>query len=333
MSAAARKKIMKELIAGIDIGGTKIAIALATPACGIVAQHSFPTQVGDGPHKIMERTLGQLDELIKREEAVLSRVGVACAGPLDTRRGVTVAPPNLPGWHEFPVVEIVRERIGVPVAFDNDANAAALAELRFGAGRGLKNLVYVTVSTGIGGGVIVDGKLVHGITGNAGEIGHLTVLPNGPKCGCGARGCLEAVCSGTGIARRLIDKVNGGASSLLADRFGNIEQVTAKNIAEAAAEGDPLAGDIWEETVFYLSIGLGNIIVMFEPEAIILGGGVAMTGEQLFRPLRRRIAEQVKIFRAENIKILHAGLGAESGIYGALALAAEDAGNPAAPPV
>lgn len=315
---------MKQLIAGIDIGGTKIAVAVADSDCRIVAKHSFPTRVGDGADKIIDRTLGELEKLLEREQgAELTKIGVACAGPLDTRRGITLSPTNLPGWGEFPIVEIINKRMKVPIAFDNDANAAALAELRFGAGGEFKNLVYVTISTGIGGGIICDGKLVHGLTGNAGEIGHITVMPNGAKCGCGARGCLEAVCSGTGIARRFIEKIDGGAHSSVTERVESIERVTAKDIAEAAAEGDRLAGDIWEETVFYLAVGLGNIMVMFEPEAIILGGGVAQTGEQLLRPLRKQINSHVKIIHAEKIQILPAGLGADSGIYGALALAVQ----------
>jgi glucokinase len=311
---------MKQLIAGIDIGGTKIAIALATPDYKIIAKRNFPMQVSDGADMILERTLNELGILIEQEQGDLLKIGVACAGPLDVRRGLILSPPNLPGWDEFPIVEIIRRRIKVLVVLENDANAAALAEHRFGAGKEFKNLVYVTISTGIGGGIIADGKLIHGRTGNAGEIGHITVMPNGIRCACGARGCLEAVCSGTGIARRFVEKLQSGASSIVIEKVQNIEQVTTKHIAEAAAEGDSLAADIWEETIFYLSIGLGNLIVMFEPEAIILGGGVSMTGEQLLQPLRQQIYSHIKILPAEKIQILHAGLGAESGIYGALAL-------------
>jgi glucokinase len=311
---------MKQLIAGIDIGGTKIAVALATPVCEIVTKHNFPTRVSDGAIKIIERTLDELESLIEQEQAELLKIGIACAGPLDVQRGLILSSPNLPGWDEFPIVEIIRRRMKVPVILENDANAAALAEQRFGAGKAFKNLVYVTISTGIGGGIIADGKLIQGLTGNAGEIGHITVMPNGLQCGCGARGCLEAVCSGTGIARRFVEKIQNGASSTVVEKVPNTEQITAKHIAEAAAEGDKLAAAIWDETIFYLSVGLGNVIVMFEPEAIILGGGVSLTGELLLRPLRRQIQNHLKIFRVDDIQILQAGLGAESGIYGALAL-------------
>lgn len=312
---------VKQLIAGIDIGGTKIAIALAAPDCRIVAKLSFPTRTQDGAHKIIERTLDELETLVNREQGELAAIGVGCAGPLDTERGVTLSPPNLPGWNEFPLVEIIKARFKVPVIFDNDANAAALAEHKFGAGRGFNNFVYLTISTGIGGGVIVDGKLVRGASGNAGEIGHTVVMANGISCGCGARGCLEAVCSGTGIARRARRRIVDGAASVMTTMVENVEQISAKTVAEAAIEGDRLAREIWDETVLYLSLGLGNIIVMLEPQAIILGGGVAMTGEQLLKPLREQIYSQIKILPASNIKILRAGLETESGVYGALALA------------
>lgn len=311
---------MKQLIAGIDIGGTKIAIALATADYEIIAKRVIPTLVSDGANKNLERTLGELEILIEREQAELLKIGIACAGPLDVRRGLILSSPNLPGWDEFPIVETIRRRMKVSVILENDANAAALAEQKFGAGKAFKNLVYVTISTGIGGGIVADGKLIQGLTGNAGEIGHITVMPNGLQCGCGARGCLEAVCSGTGIARRFVEKIHRGESSLVVDKVKSLEQITAKHIAEAAAEGDALAAEIWEETIFYLSVGLGNVIVMFEPEAIILGGGVSLTGEQLLEPLRRQIQHHLKIFSVSDIYILQAGLGAESGIYGALAL-------------
>jgi glucokinase len=317
----------QSLIAGIDIGGTKIALALAAPDCRVLSKCSFPTRVADGAHKILERTLNELEKLIEQAGASLTAIGVACAGPLDLKRGMTLSPPNLPGWENFPIVEIISRRFNIPVVFDNDANAAALAEHKFGAGRGFNNFVYMTISTGIGGGIIIDGKLVHGISGNAGEVGHILVMPNGYKCGCGARGCLEAVCSGTGIARRMRMKIFNGKESSVTAKVEDAEQITAKLIAEAAATGDPVAREIWEETIAYLSLGLSNVIVMLEPEAIILGGGVALTGEQLLKPLRELVYSRVKILSASNVQILQAGLKAESGVYGALALAAAAQGE------
>src|SRR5437763_7503791 len=176
--------------------------------------------------------------MLERTGSRLAAVGVGCGGPLDRRRGLILSPPNLPGWDEFPVVALLEERLGVPVLLDNDANAAALGEHRYGAGRGLRHLVYITISTGIGGGVIVRGELVHGVHDGAGEVGHMTVLPEGPACGCGARGCLEALCSGTSIARRARERLAAGSLSSLGEG-----EITAQAVAEAARRGDALASD------------------------------------------------------------------------------------------
>jgi glucokinase len=308
----------KDIIAGIDIGGTKIAVGLAGPDGQMAAHTRFPTQVEIGPQRILERTITEIERGIKETSTNLIAVGVGCGGPLDRQRGLILSPPNLPDWDRFPIIELLEERFGVPALLDNDANAAALGECQYGAGRGLSNIVYLTISTGIGGGLIIDGDLVHGVCDAAGEVGHTTVLPDGPLCGCGARGCLEALCSGTSIARRARERLLSGAQSSLA----SIEQaeVTAQSVAEAAREGDPLACEIWGETIYFLALGIGNILNTLAPEAVILGGGVSMAGEQLFQPLREQVQSRVKLLPPEKINILQAALGGDSGIYGALIL-------------
>jgi glucokinase len=256
--------------------------------------------------------------MAREEGARVVAVGVGCGGTLDRGRGVILSPPNLPGWDEFPVVALVRERFGVPVALDNDANAAALGELTYGAGRGLKHLVYITISTGIGGGVIVRGKLVHGVHDGAGEVGHMTVLPDGPLCGCGARGCLEALCSGTSIARRARERLAAGEPSLLSSL--DTAEVTAQSVALAAREGDALASKVWYDTIRHLSVGVGNIFHALAPEAVVIGGGVSTAGEQLFTPLREHVRARVRMLPAGKINILQAALGGDSGIHGAAIL-------------
>jgi glucokinase len=200
---------------------------------------------------------------------------------------------------------------------DNDANASALGEHEYGAGRGLRNLVYITISTGIGGGLIINNQLVHGVGDGAGEVGHMVVAPDGDPCGCGARGCLEAMCSGTSIARRAVERLatDKRASTL---REGDAKNITAHSVAEAARAGDPLACAVWDETIYYLARGLSNIIAALAPEAVILGGGVSTSGDQLLSPLRERVRESVKIMPVEQVQILQASLGGDSGIYGAL---------------
>jgi glucokinase len=309
----------KDLIAGIDVGGTKIAVALADSDGSVLSLAHFPTQVELGPHRIIDGAMKEIERMAGDARGSLATVGIGCGGPLDRKRGVILSPPNLPGWDEFPIVELAEKKLGVPALLDNDANAAALGEYQYGAGRGFRNLVYMTISTGIGGGILINGELVHGVGDGAGEVGHIPVLLDGPICGCGARGCLESLCSGTSIARRAKERlVAGEQSSLLSIGSDN---VTAKTVAEAALRGDALANEIWEQTVFYLAYGLNSIIATLAPEAIILGGGVSTAGEQLLEPLRRRVNECVKIMPVDRVQILQASLGANSGIHGALILA------------
>ncbi len=308
-----------QCVAGIDIGGTKIALALADGEGRIVEGARFPARTAErGPHAIIEEALAEIERMLGRTGARLAAVGVGCGGPLDRGRGLILSPPNLPGWDEFPIVKLVEERLGVPALLDNDANAAALGEHRHGAGRGYKHLVYITISTGIGGGVIVRGELVHGVYDGAGEVGHMTVLPGGPECGCGGRGCLEALCSGTGIARRARESVAAGGASSLASL--GAENITAQAVAEAARAGDAVAARVWDETIEYLAVGVGNVFNVLAPEAVVIGGGVSGAGEQLFGPLRERVRARARMLPPELINILQASLGGDSALHGAVIL-------------
>ena len=312
--------MIRELIAGVDIGGTKIALALSDAEGRIVSSRRFATRVERGPHEIVSEAIAEIGRMAAETSARVVAAGVGCGGPLDRRLGLILSPPNLPGWDEFPIVEMLGERLGVPVVLDNDANAAALGENLYGAGRGMSDLVYLTISTGIGGGIIAGGRLVYGVYDGAGEFGHMTVLPGGPPCGCGARGCLEALCSGTGIARRARERLADGAQSSMAELAGGAERVTAATVAEAARAGDPLAAEIWDETIRHLAVGVGNVVVALAPEAVILGGGVSTAGEQLFGPLRRLVRERVRMLPPEHVRVLQAELGGDSGLRGALVL-------------
>jgi len=323
-----------DAIAAIDIGGTKIALGLADLDGQPLLFRRFPTRITNAPEQILEEAATELERMASEAGARIVAAGIGCGGPLDRRRGLILSPPNLPGWDEFPIVRLVGERLGVPVLLDNDANASALAEHKYGAGRGLRHLVYITISTGIGGGIIINNQLVHGVRDGAGEVGHMVVQPDGPPCGCGARGCLEALCSGTSIARRAVERLARDArpSSLREDSAAHIN---ARSVADAARAGDQLAGEVWDETIGHLALGLSNIIAALAPEAIILGGGVSTAGDQLLSPLRRRVRELVKIMPVEQVRILQASLGGDSGIYGALiigrhALAARQADGDAA---
>jgi glucokinase len=315
-----------QCVAGIDIGGTKIALAVADLEGGIIEQTRFPARTAErGPHAIIEEALAEIERMLGATGSRLAAVGVGCGGPLDRGRGLILSPPNLPGWDEFPIVKLVEERLGVPALLDNDANAAALGEHRHGAGRGFKHLVYITQSTGIGGGVIMSGKLIHGVCDGAGEVGHMTVLPDGPECGCGGRGCLEALCSGTGLARRARERLAAGAASSLSSL--SPKEVTGRAVAEAARAGDAVAASVWDEMIHYLAVGVGNLFNVLAPEAVVIGGGVSEAGEQLFGPLRERVRARTRMLPPEKINILQASLGGDSALHGAVILGQAAAQN------
>src|SRR3989441_3388720 len=302
----------EKFIAGIDIGGTKIAVAIAAAEGKIIARNSIPTDGVRTPQDSMNQVLETLERLAGIHHGRLAAIGIGCAGPLDLERGVVLAPPNMPrNWRQFPLRSFVESKSGVPLIVDNDANAAALAEHLFGAGRGYSDLVYLTISTGIGGGIIANNDLVHRL----GEAGHVTVNPGGALCGCGARGCLEAECSGTAIARRAQEHLLSGKPSTLRDQVDDVKQASAKTVVDAAREGDELARAVWQETVSLMATGIGSIVALLAPQAIILGGGVsAGAGEFLLQPLRAELNKRVRIVSMEGVQGLQAPFGAASGL-------------------
>lgn len=307
----------KQVVAGIDIGGTKIALALESHESERIAADRLPTQVEIGPGRILENVSNRLEKMLFETGSKLAAIGVGCPGPIDIERGLVLSPTNLPGWVKFPLVKTLEERFGVPVIFDNDANAAALGEYYYGAGRGFTDIFYVTISTGIGGAIILDGQIHHGVYASAGEIGHTVVKPNGLRCRCGVDGCLETIASGLSIARRMKEKLaetNGKFNE-------NPTEITAETVVEAVKKGNQMAREIWEETVRYLGIGIGNAMTLIAPQAVIIGGGVSSAGELLLDPLRREIGKNISMLPIEKVKILKASLKSESGVRGALTLA------------
>jgi glucokinase len=252
----------------------------------------------------------------------VAAVGIGAPGPPDIEAGVVVAPPNLPGWARVPLKRLIEDGLGITTFLENDANAAALGEHRFGAGRGTRHMIYVTASTGIGGGLILDGKLYHGADGMAGEIGHTTAMPYGPHCNCGNRGCLESFASGTAIAREARGRVARGVPTLIADLAGgDLERITAKLVAQAADQGDVEAQSILAEAMDYLGIGMANLVNLFNPELIVIGGGLTNIGEGLFDPVRRAIVRHAFHTPAETVRVVRAELGDKVGVLGAVAAA------------
>lgn len=312
---------MNQVLAGIDIGGTKIAMALATLSGDIIANRYMPTRPELGPNAIFENIAAALHELAGENDSAVVAIGVGSPAPIDVSNGLIMSPSNLRDWDRFPIVDLLGERFSVPVRLENDANAAALAEYLYGAGRGYENLFYVTISTGIGGGIIINGEIYDGICTAAGEIGHTIVQPDGVRCNCGSRGCLETICAGVHIARRTKELLATGKSSVIIEMVPDIDQITAKTVVEAVRRNDPLAVGVWEETCRYLAIGLGNAVTLLAPEIVVIGGGIAAAGELLFEPIRRLIPEYVSMIPADRINIAPAALGTESGFRGAVAIA------------
>ncbi|MBW3623384.1 MAG: ROK family protein [Armatimonadetes bacterium] len=314
----------------LDIGGTKLAVGVTDAEGRVRGQSRAPTDTSLGPEAVCDRLLAMLREAHDEADAEipLAGVGVGCGGPLDRATGRIITVPNMPGWDGFPLRAYLEERLGLPVALDNDANAAALGEALYGAGRGSSHVCYFTVSTGIGGGIVVNGSLYRGATELAGEFGHQVILPDGPRCPCGKNGCLEALASGTSIARRARERLAAGAcSSVRMAGDSRFTSVTAARLADAARDGDPFALDLWEETGFYLGLGIVNVIHLLNPNVVVIGGGVASAGDLLFRPVRRTVRARGMAPLVDACRIVPAALGQDVGIVGAAALAMENSGE------
>lgn len=310
-------------VLAIDIGGTKLAIGIVSRSGELLASLRCPTQAHEGPDAVLSRILDLSRTLLQDHE--VQGVGVGCGGPLDTTTGTIKNPPNLPGWLDYPLGSLLRDALNLPVHIDNDANAAALAEHQFGAGRGTKHMVYLTLSTGIGGGIIIDGKLYRGKHGNAGELGHITIQHGGHPCNCGNRGCLEAYCSGTSIARRARDLARAHPDSLLIQLAGDADSIRAETVLDALKQQDPMTRVFWNETLDMLAAGITSVIHTFDPERIVLGGGVTNFGPELFEPLRQRVNTLTIPDLNAGVDIVPAELGNAVGILGAAAVALQHA--------
>jgi len=323
----AKTRKPRQLILGVDIGGTKIAGGLVTLKGRLNECMVVPTLAQKG----RDVSLGQIYVLIGRllrlaggKENVCG-IGICSPGPLNPATGIVLNPPNLPGWHNVPLAALVRKRFGLPALVENDANAAGLAEVLFGAAAGCRHVFYVTLSTGIGTGIIVDGKIYHGKNGVAGEGGHVVVDHRSPYlCGCGSRGCIEALASGPGMTRRarvLLEQQHGAPSLLRSMTVGDLTRLTPKMIGEAAKRRDAIARVILDETAYYLGVWLGGVISMLDPEMIVIGGGVSQIGKPLFDKIRAT----VPIFTINRqfvpeLPIVPAKLRTNVGVYGAASL-------------
>jgi glucokinase len=320
MTAAPRRK---EYLGAVDLGGTKILSMMARRDGCRLAEDRRDTRAGEGPKAGLERIVASLEEALRKarlQRSDLAAVGICSPGPCDIDRGVISSAPNLPRWRDVHIVRHLEERLGVPVRLENDATAAALGEHVYGAGRGCRHMIYITVSTGIGGGLVIDGGLYRGATGVGGEIGHIIIDPDGPLCGCGSRGCLEALASGTAIAARAKELVDQGGSALLARLAREEKGLTAATVCRAAEEGDTASRDIVQQAGRYLGIGLASYVNILNPEIIIIGGGLTKAGDLLLGPARAEMKVRAMQEALKAVELKLAELGDYAGVMGLVAL-------------
>lgn len=305
----------------VDLGGTRVRAALGTTSDRLHGRLEERTYLVGGPEGTIEQIVRMAREVAaatRSDRSAISGLVISTPGPLDHRTGVVHDAPNMPGWHRVAIRDELTARLGWPVTALNDANAAALGEFSYGAGRGLHNLVYLTISTGIGGGVVVDGELLEGTSGTAGEIGHMCIDRRGPPCPCGNIGCLEVLASGTSIARRFRQRLAQGARSTVTESITDRE-VTAADVSRGALEGDRLAAEVFRDAADAIGLGVVNCIHIFNPEIVVLGGGVTQAGPLLFEPVREMVQRHAMAVPRRGVTVVPAELRDDAGLYGALA--------------
>jgi glucokinase len=304
---------------GIDLGGTQVRIAVADGKGRIRAVVRRPSHATEGQERVTERIAALIAEALRMahvDRRHVRALGIGLPGPVDPRLGIVHFAPNLPGWNEVPLNAILTRMTGIPSYLHHDAHLAAFAELRHGVAKGVRDLAYVTVSTGIGAGLVLDGQLYGGAHGGAGEFGHIVIQRDGPRCPCGNRGCLEALASGTAIAREAREAVERGVSSSL----GRIPSPgpTAKDVDRAARAGDPLARGLLEDAGTALGIGLGTLVNLLNPQMIVIGGSVMKAGRVLTDPMQVSLTQSSWPSNRASLRLVRPRLGADVGLVGAI---------------
>lgn len=321
-------------IIGVDLGGTNIVVgAMSADGAHEYAMHEIPTRAALGADAVVERIV-QLIERVAAEtmaatgaarDAFLG-VGIGSPGPLDRERGLVIVTPNL-GWRDFPLRDRVSDAVGLPATLDNDANCATLGEWWRGAAQGGRHVVGLTIGTGIGGGLILDGRLYHGASDVAGEVGHTTIDSTGRRCGCGNYGCLEAYASGPAIAERAREALAGGEPSAMPAMVGgDLSRLTAALVYRAAQDGDRLALEVVRETARLLGAGVANLLNIFNPDVVVLAGGVTQAGDALFEPMRAEVRRRAFKPAVDACRIVPGMLQGKAGVVGAIATFAQQKG-------
>ncbi|MFC1918912.1 ROK family protein [Chloroflexota bacterium] len=319
------------MLLGVDLGGTKILTAVANAQGEMLSRDHSVTPAKEGQQAIVKSILESIGRALNQahlDAADLTAVGVGAPGLSDPETGILFTSPHLPGWTDVPLRDIIEKELGKKVFLINDANAAAVGELYFGAGKGARNFIYVTVSTGIGGGIIIDGKIFTGSAGLAGELGHMVIDDEGPPCNCGNRGCWEALASGTALAGEAKHRIKDGAATAILQLAGGcLEKINAETIHKAAQAGDNLAAELIARNAYYLGVGLANLINIFNPEVIVIGGGLSNIGDMLLKPAFEEAGRRAFERAYQAVHFARAGLGGNSGVLGAAAFALEKTGG------
>jgi glucokinase len=314
---------VNQIFASVDLGGTKIACALSRSTGEILVEQQTPTNSHEGPAAVLNRIIALLGDLSSRAGAHPAALGIGVPGLVDTRRGVTKFLPNLPTqWRDVQVAKILSGAIGCSVFLLNDVRMATLGEFTFGHGKSADTMIFVSIGTGIGGGVVVDRKLRLGPCGAAGELGHQTIQLDGPLCGCGNHGCLEALASGPALVAEGVRLLQTGLAPVLYDIVsGNIAAITPKEMGVAARAGDSAVSDAIQRTGTFIGVGISNLVNALHPELVILGGSVAALGDLLLNPIRAAVRDRVRMFPVDDVHIKRSLLEDRAGLLGGVALA------------
>jgi len=316
------------LILGIDLGGSKVLAAVVDSQGRVVSSHESVTPATKGREAVIQCIVDSARGALEQRRVAMSEisaVGIGAAGISNPEAGILFTSPNLPGLREVLLGDIVQEKLGKKTFIINDANAAALGELHYGAARDARNFIYITISTGIGGGIVIDGKIYTGAIGIAGEVGHMTIDDNGPICSCGNRGCWEMLASGTALSREARLRISKGVkTSILEYAEGNIENVSAQAIQRAAEKGDKLAKELVAQTGYYVGVGLASLVNIFNPELIVIGGGLSNIGDMLLEPAFKTAEKRAYKEAFQAVRFSSAELGRNSGVIGAATFALQE---------
>jgi glucokinase len=322
---------MGRVLVGVDLGGTNVRIGIVTPTGRILKKEEYALDTSRGGLNIVEGLVSNLKNLLQKrigKNNQLLGIGIGIAGAIDMKRGRMINSPNIPDLNGFGIREFIKKRMSSPIAIENDANAFALGEGWVGAAKGSKDYCGITLGTGVGGGIVINGEILHGSGGMASEVGHMVIDPEGPLCGCGGKGCLEVYASATGIRRMALEAIEKGKGGEILKRAGGkVEEITSEKVFEAAQSGDKAAQKIFNEMGRFLGLGLVNLIHLFDPEKIVIGGKASRAWDSFIKTTMEVVTERAMEGSREKVKIVQAKCGDDAGILGAAYVSLKSIGH------